>query len=196
MTGILLAGGESKRMGTDKAFLEFNKRKLFEYPLAILTSLCNEILISSADSRYEITGFPVIPDKYPGQGPMAGIYTCLSIAKYPKSLILSCDLPMMDEAFIKLIVDRSKDFSATMGRNRKGKPEPMAGVYKKSLAHALETSLKKGENKLQTLFEMVNTQYIDPSHEGFDPDLIYLNVNSPKDFQYLINHPPNIGKNG
>lgn len=189
MTGILLAGGQSKRMGKDKAFLEYKHRKLYEYPLSILTGLCDEILISSNDPRFELTGYQVIPDIFPGQGPMAGIFTCLSSARYPRSLVLGCDLPLMDPRFIQLLVSRSEqNFPVTAGLNKENKPEPLAGIYDKSLLDLMKSLLEEEKNKLRILLEMIPVQYINPTNEGYDPEVIYFNINSPRDIQNLHSH--------
>lgn len=194
MTGILLAGGQSKRMGTDKAFLLYRHKQLFEYPLAILTAFCDEILISSSDPRFKSTGYLVIPDAFPGKGPMAGLFTCLSRAKSSRSLVLGCDLPLMDPAFIHLLIDRSMEFPITIGTNRQGKPEPMAGIYEKEIMRTLESLLMEGKNKLQDLFAMTRAQYIHPEKEGFDPDRMYININKPEDLIKLQNIPEDNGE--
>ncbi|MBE0652893.1 MAG: molybdenum cofactor guanylyltransferase [Bacteroidales bacterium] len=194
MTGILLAGGQSKRMGTDKAFLLYRHKQLFEYPLDILKAFCDEILISSSDPRFMATGYPVIPDAFPGKGPMAGLFTCLSRAKSSGSLVLSCDLPLMDPAFIYFLIDRSMKFPITIGTNRQGKPEPMAGIYEKEILPAMESLLIDGKNKLQGLLAKTRVQYIHPEKEGFDPDQIYLNINKPEDLTKLQNIPKGNGE--
>ena len=76
-TGIILAGGKSERMGTDKGMVKFRNKFLVEYPLEALKPSCPTILISSNNDDYRIFGYPIIQDLVSDTGPMGGIYSCL-----------------------------------------------------------------------------------------------------------------------
>ena len=133
MTGILLAGGKSKRMGIDKAFIDFQGRKLYEYPLNILREFCIDVIISSSDKRFKNTGYDVIPDIIDNIGPIGGIYTCLQKIKDQKALIMSCDIPFITAEFIRILSSISGEHDITIGVNKNKQLEPLVGIYNKRI---------------------------------------------------------------
>ncbi len=183
MTGILLAGGKSRRMDKDKAFIDFQGKKLYEYPLSVLKKFCPEILISSSDKRFENTNFPVIPDITGDIGPLGGIYTCLRKAKNDKALILSCDIPFINPEFIKLLIINSRNQTISLGINKNKMPEPLMAVYDKKILNRIEDMIKRGDFKIRRLFKVGKIKYLDPLMFGFDPDKLFFNVNSPSDLK-------------
>jgi molybdopterin-guanine dinucleotide biosynthesis protein A len=183
MTGILLAGGKSKRMGNSKAFIRFKGKLLYEYPLEVLKKHCTEILISSSDKRFRSTGYPVVTDIIQSAGPLGGIYTCLRKIKTEKALILSCDTPFVSSSFAELIINNSRDTAVTVGINQNGQIEPLAGVYDKNVLSFLEEMIDENDYKVNHLFDRLRVKYIDPSLEGMDPEKLFFNVNYPADLE-------------
>lgn len=92
-TGIVLAGGQSTRMCTDKGRIMWKGRTLAEHAVNTLKPLCRDILISSNDSGYRSLGYPVIPDQYPDSGPMAGIHASLLESRTAENLVIPVDTP-------------------------------------------------------------------------------------------------------
>ena len=183
MTGILLAGGRSSRMGADKAFLKFRGRPLYKYSLDILEALCPEILISSSDQRFSGSGHRLVPDKIPGIGPLGGIYSCLSETRESRALILGCDMPGMNIDFIKVLIEQSKNHLLTVGKNQEDRVEPLAGIYHKELLEIMSNQIEKGIYKMSKLLESVHAKIIDPAESGFDPQILYRNINRPSDLE-------------
>jgi molybdopterin-guanine dinucleotide biosynthesis protein A len=185
MTGILLAGGKSTRMGEDKAFLKFRGKYLYTYPLAILRHFCSEILISSSDERFRKDGFEVVKDEYKDSGPLGGIYSCLQRAGSEKSIVLSCDLPLVTKEFIEMLLSESGNSLICLGKNKRDMPEPLAGIYDKSLLPVMKTQLLSGNYKMSNLLTGNRHSILDVEKRGFDSDRIFFNVNSPSDIEHL-----------
>lgn len=185
MTGILLAGGQSKRMGEDKAFLEFKGKYLYTYPLEVLRKSCDEILVSSNNERFREEGHTIIKDIYQNTGPMGGIFSCLKKANTQKSVVLSCDLPMISYDFIRFLSEKSDNFLITIGQNKKALPEPLAGIYDQSIREKMERLLLSGNFRMSSLVKGPEIQIIDIEKAGFNSDRLYFNVNSPFDIQKL-----------
>lgn len=181
MTGILLAGGKSKRMGIDKAFIDFRGKKLYEYPLDILRELCSEVIISSSERRFENTGHDVVPDKINDIGPIGGIYTCLRKIKDDKALVMSCDIPFISIDFIRLLSARSGNYDITIGINKNKQPEPLAGIYNKRILKNIEEQIHSKNYRINSLFENLHVKLIDPQTIGQDPDELFFNVNHSSD---------------
>ncbi len=100
VTGVVLAGGRSSRMGQDKSLMLFNGRPLISYAIDTLRQVCDQVVISANQSVYEFTGCTVWPDIMPFQAPMIGIYSCLKRSKTYWNFFLSCDMPLVDAAVI------------------------------------------------------------------------------------------------
>lgn len=185
MTGILLAGGKSKRMGEDKAFLRFRGKYLYTYPLGVLRHFCSEILISSSDERFREEDVELVGDVYKDKGPLGGVYSCLREAKSAKCIILSCDLPLVTKEFIGMLLKVADDSLITAGLNKNGLPEPLAGIYDRSLVHKMETHILSGNYKMSNLLDGEKVTLIDVEKRGFNSDRIFFNVNSPTDINSL-----------
>ena len=181
MTGILLAGGKSKRMGIDKAFIDFQGSKLYEYPLNILQEFCTEVIISSSDKRFKNTGHNVIPDIIDNIGPIGGIYTCLQKIKDQKALIMSCDIPFITAEFISFLSCISGEHDITVGVNKNNQPEPLAGIYNKRILKKIEAQINSENYKINHLFKDLDVILIDPRSRGWDPDELFFNVNKSSD---------------
>jgi molybdopterin-guanine dinucleotide biosynthesis protein A len=95
ITGIVLAGGRSSRMGEDKSLMKLNGKALVEYSINALRPLCDKVIISSNIAAYDFTGCEVWPDELPDQAPIIGIYSCLKRSETELNVILSCDIPLM-----------------------------------------------------------------------------------------------------
>jgi molybdopterin-guanine dinucleotide biosynthesis protein A len=187
ITGILLAGGQSRRMQKNKAFLEFRGIPLFEYTLNILRRFCKEILISTSDPSYRTTNFPLIRDEIKGAGPLGGIYSCLKKSTFPYALVLPCDLPLLDESIPSVLLHDHKKYDITVPLNKNKNPEPLIGVYSTTLVPLMRSRIDLGSFKLQDLLRCANTRYITPEIEGLkDISGYFRNINTKKDYDELV----------
>ena len=104
ITGILLAGGQSRRMGRDKGMIRIGKFLMYQYPLKVLESLCDEILISTCNPMEIEEDYEQVCDNIPGIGPIGGVATCLEKSSNDLNIILSYDLPLVNRGlFIELL---------------------------------------------------------------------------------------------
>ena len=104
-TVIILAGGKSSRMGTDKGLVLMNEIPMIERVIKTVKKAgLSEIIIVSNNTEYKQFGLPVFPDVIPDKGPLGGIYTGLLKSSTVKNLILSCDVPFINETVLKLLI--------------------------------------------------------------------------------------------
>ncbi len=187
VTGIILAGGQSKRMGAEKGLVEFNGKLLIEFALDTLKPFCDEILISANSSSYDNLGYPVYPDLIPDSGPMGGIYSCLLKSNNDLNFILSCDTPLVDNHTIIQILEKSAGFDVTVPWHGKEFFEPLCAVYHKNTIPVFEEFIKTGNYKIPDLLKEVNTNKIQTgTKRGLKPEL-FFNVNSKKQLNELEN---------
>ena len=136
-SAVILAGGESRRMGRDKAFLEHGGKTLLARQLETVAALRPaEILVSGRpDTDYSHLGYPVLLDVQPGCGPMGGLERALALARSEWVLVLAVDLPGMTSAFLGRLLALSDTGSGVVPETSRGL-EPLAGFYPKR-AHGI-----------------------------------------------------------
>ena len=102
LTGLVLAGGASQRMGRDKAFLELGGRSLIEIVVERMASVCAEVLIVAGDARpYTALKVPVIEDRFPGVGVLGGLHAGLEAASHNLTLVVGCDMPFLNPDLLR-----------------------------------------------------------------------------------------------
>ncbi|MCL4167425.1 UNVERIFIED_CONTAM: hypothetical protein GTU68_012318, partial [Idotea baltica] len=105
ITGIILAGGKSSRMGTDKGFLFLNNKPFVQYSIDALMPLVSEIIIVSDNPDYDVFGFKRINDSTKNAGPVAGICSGLEASSTDYNLILSCDIPLISSQILERLIN-------------------------------------------------------------------------------------------
>jgi molybdopterin-guanine dinucleotide biosynthesis protein A len=179
---LILAGGRSSRMGTNKALVSFNGRPLVSYPIRLAANYQAPVLLIDNSDDLVSYGFPVIRDIYPVGAPMAGIHAGLNASTTKWNLVLSCDMPNVSAALIDLMVSKLADAPPILVPRHNGFTEPLCGFYHKSLLPLLSDYLEKGSYKLMELIRLFpgTAVSIDESLPLFPKD-IFLNINHPGD---------------
>lgn len=181
-TGILLAGGKSRRMGTDKGLVLLNGKPLYSYALAVLEQCCDEILIAGINANQYLTRYTIVEDMFPDQGPGAGIHAALHEASNQVCIVLSVDLPFVDITLVNYLLNNLGDAMAVAPVHTDGKVEPLCAVYRRNCIHAFEKALATGQNKMLDILNSLNFKQLDISstHPSFDP-IVFSNINTPDD---------------
>ncbi|MBK7175512.1 MAG: molybdenum cofactor guanylyltransferase [Bacteroidales bacterium] len=190
-TGIILAGGKSSRMGQEKGLVELGGKRLIDIAIENLSKVCETILISSNGNSFNDTGFQVIKDVEPGIGPMGGLYSALLHSKTALNLVLSVDLPFVNEGLLKHLIESSKGYQAAVPWSGQEHYEPLCACYDLSILPLMEASVKSGNYKLPDLFRLINLNPlpIEP-HLPFYHEALFMNINTKDDLnaaQKLIN---------
>ena len=189
ITGIILAGGKSSRMGKDKGLLILNGKPMIKHIINVLKPLVSEIIIISNNPEYKQFGCPVYPDIIKEKGPVGGIYTGLFYSKTETNFILSCDTPFVSSEFLKFLLMSSKNNQITIPKFE-NKTHPLLGVYKKSTSHFFKESIEKGELKLGLVNKNLNCKTVNVSlneNEVCFNEKIFTNINSKNDLDKIIN---------
>ena len=181
MTGIVLAGGKSRRMGQDKAQLRLCGRTLLELQSEKLRLLgTDEILISGAP---QLPGTRAVPDRFPGCGPLAGLEACLREAGSETCVILCVDVPLVPVSLLRELirVQRRTGCDAAIAEHG-GLWEPLIGVYRSALAGRAESLLREDRRSVRALLECADTRLV-----SFPGDArLLLNCNAPEDYARLL----------
>jgi len=207
ITGIILAGGKSTRMGANKSFLKIGEQTIIERITYLMKSvITNVIIISNTPDEYTFLNLPIFEDVYKGKGPLAGIHSGLKNSDTQKDFIISCDIPLMNKEMIEFIVDYKTDKSIAVCKAN-GFLQPFAGLYNKSLVNEIENIFSdKSEHinhtnenerkqcKVMSFIKSSEAEIINPEGSIGYTENTFLNINTPKDFEKLmgiINHHQN-----
>lgn len=183
LSAFILAGGQSSRMGSDKAFIEFQGQTLLNRALELARSVADDVYIVGQRAKYSAFA-PTIEDIFPGCGPLGGIHAALRSSKRELNLILAVDVPFVSTALLGLLVAVAEKSTAIVTVPRAGKGwQPLCAVYRREFAAAAEEALQARRYKIDALFHDATTQIIG-EHElesaGFFPDM-FRNLNTRKD---------------
>ena len=148
ITGIILAGGKSTRMGSDKGFLKFNGKSFIEYSIAALKPLVSQIIIVSNNADYDIFNVKRVEDVIKEAGPLAGIYTGLKTSKTEFNLVLSCDVPLITKEILEMLIEAQDRQSDIIQIVSQGKSMPLIALYKKCCETQFYQLLKNDERRL------------------------------------------------
>lgn len=177
LTAIILAGGKSTRMGRDKGLVLYRGKRMVEHVVAACTELTSEILISTNNPDYRFLGYNLIDDNYQDTGPIGGIQATLSASETDDNIFCPCDMPGIQPAIFKKILDKKKEFQAVVATDSSGKIYPVLGYYNKSVLPAIENQIEKGDFKVLHLLKELNAQKV------VFPDDVLKNINYPEDLQ-------------
>ena len=180
ITGIILAGGKSKRMGTDKTFIKLNGKTLLEHSIELIQPFCNSMLISSNNPEHEKFGYKIIPDKIPNCGPIGGIHSCLKESTTDWNLVVSVDSAFIEAEFIKLLISEVGEFEAVIPIHSKGK-EPLIALYHKNCLVEIEKMIQSGDFKMHNLLNVIKAKFVDAQNLIDKYPQLFRNLNRPED---------------
>lgn len=184
ITGILLAGGLSKRMGREKGFIRVGDSFLYQYPLRILESLSHRILISTRKQLDIEEDHEQVCDLISGIGPMGGLYTCLEHSETDLNLVLPYDLPLVNRELLLHLLEQVEGYEVVVAAREPGKPEPLCGVYRKSVLPVIREMIREKYYAINQLLSRVNSNILVVDHTlPFYHEKLFSNVNSPADLK-------------
>lgn len=186
ITGILLAGGMSQRMGSEKGSIRIGNSYLYQYPLAVLKGLCDEILISTCNDSLFREEHPTVCDEVKGIGPLGGIYSCLKKSSSELNLVLSYDMPMINQSLFSLLISESKGCDIVLPALGEDRPQPSCGIYRRSTAGLMEEMIAQKDFALNHMLKRSKNKIIRITKEMdcWRPDL-FLNINSKEDLKHI-----------
>ena len=182
ITGIILAGGKSTRMGTDKGFISFKNKTFVEHIITAIQPLVNEIIIISNHNSYDQFELKRYDDLIKNAGPLAGIYTGLHYSNTENNLLVSCDVPLINKEVLQKLIEQINDTSEVIQLQSNGKNMPLIAIYKKKCEAVFLEELKQDQRKVQKAIKKckVTTVPIDTVLEKYT-----TNINTKKDLEFL-----------
>jgi len=178
ITGIILAGGKSSRMGSDKGFVMYKNKAFIQHIIEAIQPLVQEIIIVSNNPDYDIFKLKRVTDIIENAGPLAGVYTGLHYTTTENNLVVSCDVPLINSETLSFLIDEIDEKSDVVQLESQGKTMPLIALYKKNCKETCYKILQKGERRLRVALShlTIKTITLEKTHEIFTS-----NINTPID---------------
>ncbi len=179
--GLVLAGGKSRRMGSDKALLLQNGETQLSRAVALLEAQLDRVFISTTKAQAddaERNQFDQVVDRYDDMGPLAGILSAMDCNADVNWLVLACDLPNIDEATIAFLLENSSsEHPATAYQSTSdGLPEPLCAIYRPEAREIIDGFVTAGMNCPRKILINSNTHLLQQPN----PTALH-NINTPED---------------
>lgn len=182
ITAIVLAGGKSRRMGSEKGLVSFRGRKLIDHVLEAARDITSRILIVSSNPDFRALGHPCVEDKLKNKGPLGGIYTGLTHSKTKKNLLLGCDMPFLTGKLLDTLVRRSGPEDVLLAQHG-GKAEPLCSVYDRTCITHIRQLLEEDQLKITDALAGLNTRVVSFDGETWFRGNEFTNLNSPDELR-------------
>jgi len=183
LTGIILSGGKSARMGKNKAFIEIEGTPIVDRIHGLFKNLFKEIIIvTNQKELFTNVDAKIYIDIFPNRGVLGGLYTGLFFSSFEHSFCVACDMPFLKRSVIEFLISRRSNFDVVVPMTKDGL-EPLHAIYSKRCLEPIRRLLEQGRSKVIDLYAMVKVKTIE-EHEFFamDPKKeSFINVNTPED---------------
>ena len=190
VSAAIMAGGKSKRMGQDKAWIELDGEPLIRRVANVLAQVADEVIVVANDPKYATLGLRVVPDRFPGGGALGGIATGVSAATHDRVLVAACDMPFLSVEVWRVLLDHRYEADVVIPKIG-GEFETLHALYTKACVASMERSLAAGKLRVISFFDEVRVQAIEERELRIaDPTLrSFTNVNTPEELASALRVP-------
>jgi molybdenum cofactor guanylyltransferase len=192
VSGIILAGGQSRRLGRDKAVERVGGQPLIRRVIGRIAQASDEVVVVVADqARGKALPLEaehrIALDLYPGKGSLGGIFSGLSAARAEWGIVVACDMPFLNLDLLRYMLSLRRGADAVVPV-LEGRPEPTHAIYAKGCLPYIERRLKADDLKIARFFDEVRINYVlETDIARFDPDyLSFFNINTPSDLNQAL----------
>ncbi|WP_041580804.1 molybdenum cofactor guanylyltransferase [Bacillus sp. 1NLA3E] len=186
--GIILSGGKSSRMGTNKAFLKINQKPNIERVKNELEKLVDDIILVSNDpEEYQFLNIKTVTDDFPGKGPLAGIHAGLKASSSQANLVVACDMPFVSAKLGSILLNQASDYDAVIPVIN-GRQQMLFAVYQKGILEEIEKCIEGNNLSIKHVLDSFNVCYLteEELHDYSSGSLnrIFFNMNSPEEYEH------------
>lgn len=187
-TGIILAGGNSSRMGMNKALLKVGKLTVIERIVKELEQIVDDIIIvTNSNKEFSFLNLPMVEDKWKGKGPLAGIHAGLTASKTEKNLIVACDMPFISADLGKVLLDQLFQYQGVVPYI-KNQRHPLFAAYRKEVKEEAKLAIVQEQLRIQCMLKQINVKYVtemELTNLGYPiNEWNFYNMNDPKEYQW------------
>ncbi|MEW7290044.1 molybdenum cofactor guanylyltransferase [Aquimarina sp. 2304DJ70-9] len=182
ITGIILAGGKSSRMKSEKGLVLLDDKPFIQHIIEAIRPLVSQLVIVSGNSDYDVFGIKRVEDIIPESGPIAGLHSGLTYSTTENNLVVSCDVPLVTTSFLKQLLQNEKEDHDIIQFEVEGKTMPLIAVYKKRCTEKCLELLTKGERRLRMLMHELQVKTIPVSEKE---QYLTTNINTIEDLKAI-----------
>lgn len=182
ITGVILAGGKSRRFGSNKALCEYGDKTFLRHLINLVRPYTKEVVIAGCYPEYNEKGIPVLQDVYPDMGPVGGIYTALGESGTPWILVLTCDMPLISKEIIMLLLASGRG-EEVIGWQHDAVDALFPLLIAKTVLPDIEKAIELKQCRVKQLFERERSRKI------LIPDALlsrFANINTQEDYKNII----------
>jgi molybdenum cofactor guanylyltransferase len=190
-SAIIQAGGQSRRMGRDKALIDYHGRPILAHVIDTLRQLSDDVIVvaNRSDVYSPIVsslGARLVPDYDPPVGPLGGLAAGLAAMQHDLALVVACDMPLLNLDLLRHLIDRAANFDAVVPLTG-DQYEPLHAVYRGTCLAPIQRRLANGERRVISFFEDVHLSVVpEADWRVIDPEGRSLsNFNTPEDLARL-----------
>jgi molybdopterin-guanine dinucleotide biosynthesis protein A len=185
MNGIVLAGGENRRMGADKAFLKIAGRPMIEHVFRAIGSVVSRIIVvTNTPDVYAQYNVEVTTDAINRRGSLIGIYSGLLKSRDEHNFVVACDMPFMNRDLLSFMACLAGSADVIVPKVE-GFVEPLHAVYRRSLLPVIEDHIERDQRRIKGIFEDLRVRYVTEEEiDRFDPGRrSFINLNRPDEYE-------------
>jgi molybdopterin-guanine dinucleotide biosynthesis protein A len=190
VSAAIMAGGKSKRMGQDKAWIELDGEPLIKRVADVLAEIADEVLIVANDPKYERLGLRVVRDRWPDGGALGGIATGVGAATHDSVLVAACDMPFLSADMWRLLLGHAGEADVVIPKVA-GEFETLHALYAKACVPHMARAIAENRLRVISFFDAVTVKAIEePELRAVDPTLrAFTNVNTPEELATALGMP-------
>jgi molybdenum cofactor guanylyltransferase len=190
VSGFVLAGGESRRMGRPKEQLALGNETMLARQIRTLQTVARRVAVLGSVEGSKRLNVTCIPDDRPGQGPLGAISTALGRTRTEFNLFLGCDMPFVEASFLRSLCREAlrTQADATVPESSGGRLHPTCAVYRRRALKAVRASLERGDLSVRSFFPRVNCRVLrwtEIARAGFGK-AVFENVNTPEEYRLAL----------
>ena len=190
VSAAIMAGGKSKRMGQDKAWIELDGEPLIKRVADVLALVADEVIVVANDPKYESLGLRVVRDRYPTGGALGGIATGIGAAANDTVLVAACDMPFLSTDLWRLLLGHAGEADVVIPRIG-GEYETLHALYTKACVPQMARAIAENRLRVISFFDQVRVLAVEePELRAVDPTLrAFTNVNTPEELASALGVP-------
>jgi molybdopterin-guanine dinucleotide biosynthesis protein A len=185
ITGVILAGGKSSRMGQNKALMSLGGKRLVDRVVEVMRSVFDDLLmVTNTPEMYADLGIPMVRDVWPEKGSLGGVYSAIYHVATPYCLVVACDMPFLQTAVLRYLITQINDYDVVVP-DVLGELQTLHAIYSKACLQPIERRLEANRLRIVGFFPDVRVRTVTGSElESYDPELLaFQNLNTPEEFQ-------------
>lgn len=185
----ILAGGQSRRMGRDKAFLDWKGRPLIADLVERFRAISDDVVLIAPNLKpFQALQVRLVSDPSPPVGPLGGLWAALLSARHEWVFTAACDMPLVDPRMVEWMFEQRAEVDAVVLVDEHGRPEPLHAMYRVSCLNAIASALAGGQRAMTAFYSAVRVRYLPPSiWRSVDPEgRSWRNINTPQDWAQLL----------